>query len=374
MKRRLLLPLSLSALAAVSCTEANPAFQAPEVVCEEGLNFVAQRFQLADPTKVDVLFVVDNSPGMLANQRTLGAAMPQFVNRMNAVDGLDWRAGVVTTDLSDQGMPAIGPAGEGDCPATLPNFVDRETSSAEIALACNIVQGEQGSEFEQGFETARRAIEGNAEFLREDARLVLVFFSDEDDCTAQAGLDRSDPNNCVWQQGNLVSVDDFARYFATSARVLSGNPVSAVAIVGPQDNRSYSPGVAPEPSCTGGSAAISGNRYIRVTETGGIQRFGFFESICSTSYVPLMERVVEEAVSIADDELCMSLNMTSAPNSVVLNDGDLVELSEFGDYLVTGPTDRCPNGSVAISVDAHDAVTGHSGEVRFCTDENPEAQ
>jgi hypothetical protein len=370
--RTLLILPCLSAVA--GCTASNPAFEPPEVVCEEDHFFVAQRFELADPTQVDVLFVVDNSPGMLENQRTLASAMPQFVNRLNAVEGLDWRAGVITTDLSEQGTPVVGPAGQGECPAELPTFVERGTARPEIALACNLIQGEAGSEFEQGFETARRAIEGNAEFLRPNARLVLVFFSDEDDCTAQAELDRTDPNNCVWQQGNLVSVDDFARYFATSARSLSGNPVSVVALVGPRDNRSYTTGVSPEPACAAGTSALSGNRYIRVTETGAIQRYGFFESICSTSYVSVVERIVEDAIDVRDDELCMSRNMVSAPRSVVLTAGDAVELSEFGDYLVTGPTDRCPNGSVAIGADAHNASTGHVGEVRFCTNENPESE
>jgi hypothetical protein len=362
-------------LAAVSgCTAENPAFEPPEVVCDQEHFFVAQRFELVDPAQVDVLFVVDNSLGMLENQRTLAAAMPQFVNRLNAVEGLDWRAGVITTDLAQQGTPVVGPAGQGDCPPELPLFVERTTSRPEIALACNLIQGEAGSEFEQGFETARRAIEGNAEFLRPNARLVLVFFSNEDDCTAQAELDRTDPNNCVWQQSNLVSVDDFARYFATSARSLSGNPVSVVALVGPRDNRSYAAGVDPEPACAAVTPALSGNRYIRVTETGAIQRYGFFESICSTSYVSVVERIVAEAVDVRDDELCMSRNMVSTPRSVVLTDGEPTELSEFGDYLVTGPTERCPNGSVAISVDAHDGSSAHAGEVRFCTDENPEAE
>ena len=363
----LALPVALTA-----CTAENPAFEPPEVVCGEDEFFVAQRFELANPDEVDILFVVDNSSGMLENQRTLASAMPQFVNRLNAVEGLDWRAGVVTTDLSESGTPAVGPAGQGDCPADLPLFVERTTTRPEVALACNVVQGEAGSEFEQGFETARRAIEGAAEFLRPTARLVIVFFSDEDDCTGQAGLDRSDANNCVWQPDQLVSADDFSRYFATSARVLSGNPVSVVAVVGPPDNRSYEPGVEPEPSCTAASAALSGNRYIRVTETGAIERYGFFESICSTSYVSVVERIVSEAVDVRDDELCMSRRMVSTPRAVVLTDGETVELSEFGDYLVTGPTDRCPNGSVAISSEAHDATTGHKGEVRFCTDENPE--
>ena len=358
-----------------ACTEANPAFDPPDPVCEPSEYFVGQPFVLADAGKVDILMVVDNSPGMLANQRALARAMPTLVNGLNAVEGLDWRVGVVSTDLRDQGQLQTGPAGLADCPENLPSFVERSTPGAGLALGCNVVLGQEGSEFEQGLESARRAIEGGADFMRSDARLVVVFFSDEDDCTAQLELDRTDPNNCVWQQGALVSAQDFGRYFAGSARRgLAGNPVSVVSIVGPGDNRTYATGEAPEPACQGATPALSGNRYIAIAETPGVDRHGFVDSICASSYVATAERIVAHAVAIPDDELCVSLPMSGAPRSVVLKDGAgnvTAELSTFGDYLVSGPTERCPNGAVAISTDAHDAATGHTVEVRFCTTENP---
>lgn len=366
----------LAAGALAGCTEENPAFEPPDPVCSAEEFFVGQPFALADTSKVDILLVVDDSPGMLPNQRAFAEAMPTFVNRLNAVDGLDWRAGVISTDLADQGRPQTGTSG-GECPASLPEFVDRSTPGGGLALSCNVLLGQEGSEFEQGLEAARRAIEGNAEFLRDDARLVVVFFSDEDDCTAQLELDRSDPNNCVWQQSSLIDVSDFGRYFARAARRLSGNPVSVVSIVGPNDNRSYGTGEAPEPACQGQTAALSGNRYITVAETPGIDRYGFFESICSASYVSTVGRIVDHAVAVEDDELCVSLPMSGAPRSVVLKDAGgqvTAELSEFGDYLVIGPTERCENGAVAISAEAHDETTGHTVEVRFCTTEDPGAQ
>lgn len=371
-----LLSAGLATAALSACTADNPAFDPPEAVCQAGEYFVGQPFTLADSSAVDILLVVDNSPGMAPNQLAFAEAMPALVNRLNAVDGLDWRAGVISTDLADQGVPQTGATG-GDCPANLPSFVERSTPGAALALGCNVLLGQEGSEFEQGLEAARRAIEGGAGFLREDARLVIVFFSDEDDCTAQLELDRSDPNNCVWQQDALVNVEDFGRYFASSARRRSGNPVSVVSVVGPNDNRSYVAGETPEAACNGLSSALSGNRYIAIAETPGIDRYGFFESICSTSYVATVERIVDHAVSVEDDELCVSLPMSGTPRSVVVKDasGDVsAELSEFGEYLVIGQTDRCPNGAIAIAADAHDDASGHTVEVRFCTTEDPSAQ
>ena len=369
--------LTATAAVAASCTADNPAFEPPEAVCEAGEFFVGQPFSLADASKVDILFVIDNSPGMLANQRALSAAMPQLVTRLNAVEGLDWRAGVISTDLADQGRPLTGPANQGGCPESLPEFVDANTPGGGLALGCNVVQGQTGSEIEQGLESARRAIEGNAPFLRDDARLVIVFFSDEDDCTAQLALDRTDPNNCVWQPEALVSSRDFGRYFAASARGLAGNPVSVVAIVGPPDNRTYAAGEAPQAACEGFSAALSGNRYIAIADTAGIDRYGFFASICATSYVSIVEDIVDHAVAIEDDELCVSLPMARAPRSEIVkrSDGEeTAELSEFGDYLTVGPSENCENGSVAVSSRAHTDATGHTIEVRFCTTEDPSAQ
>lgn len=372
----LLSPLALGAML-VGCTEANPGFEPPEPVCQTGEFFVGQPFTLADASKVDILLVVDNSPGMLPNQRAFAAAMPQFVNQLNADEDLDWRVAVISTDVSDQGVPQTGPAGQEECPIVLPQVVERTTASAGLSLGCNVILGQDGSDFEQGLESARRAVEGGADFLRDDARLVVVFFSDEDDCTAQASLDRADPNNCVWQPEALISANDFGRYFASSARRLSGNPVSVVSIVGPRDNRSYPPGTAPSAACEGFGPALSGNRYITVAETEGVNRYGFAENFCATSYVPIMQRVVEDAIAINDDLLCVSLPMSGEPRSVVVKQpgGDTsTELDSLADYLTLGPTDSCPNGAVAIRADAHTATTGHQVEVRFCTTTDPSAQ
>ena len=275
------------------------------------------------------------------------------------------------------GDAQTGPAGDAECPDELPDFVERSTTQAGVALACNVVLGQEGSDIEQGLEAARRAIEGNAPFLREDARLVLVFFSDEDDCTAQLDLDRSEPNNCVRQQDALVGAADFGRYFARSARGFAGNPVSVVAIVGPRDDRAYESGVEPEASCEALSSARSGNRYIEMTETEGIARYGFFESICATSFLTTVERIIDEAVAIPDDEVCVSLPMTTDPQAVLVkadtsDAGE--ELSELGEYLALGSTDTCETGAVAVSTGAHDEETGHVIEVRFCTDVDPSAE
>ncbi|MCB9532200.1 MAG: hypothetical protein H6700_10575 [Myxococcales bacterium] len=355
------------------CRVDNPAFEPPAAVCGAGEYFVGQEFTLADPSKLDVLFVVDNSSGMGVNQQGLASAMPTLVGRLNAIEGLDWRLGVTSTDLADQGHTLTGGVGSDECGGTRPTFVDRSTADGGRVAGCNVLLGEAGSEFEQGLEAARRAIEGGADFMRDDARLLIVFFSSEDDCTAQASLDRSDPNNCVWQPSSLFSVSDFAHFFASSARRgVAGNPVSVVSIVGPPDNRSYVAGDLPDPSCEGRAPALSGTRYVTLADSYPLDRYGFFESICATSFVPTMVRIAEQAATVTDDELCVLLPMAREPEAVVLKkDGNAVrDLSIFGEYLALGATDACANGALSISSDAHGA-DGNTVEVRFCTTQDP---
>jgi hypothetical protein len=204
---------------------------------------------------------------------------------------------------------------------------------------------------------------------------MLVFFSRRDDCTATAALDRSDPNNCVWQPSALVGAADYARHFASTARPLAGNAVSIVTIVGQPDGRTFAPGVAPSPVCSALGDAYAGSRYASLTTVEPVKRVSLFESFCATSYAPTMSRIVDVAARVSDDELCVSLPMSGDPQAVLLRggDGSQTALSAAGDYWATGPTEGCANGVVAVAAASHAASDRHEVEVRFCTAQNPAA-
>lgn len=56
-------------------------------------NFNSER----PPSKVDVLFIVDNSGSMLEEQSKLSTALSSFVDSLT---DLDWQIGITTTDIS----------------------------------------------------------------------------------------------------------------------------------------------------------------------------------------------------------------------------------------------------------------------------------
>lgn len=365
-RRRLILSLPL--VLAAACTEPNTAFTPAETVCEVDEYFVGQPFTLAEPDQLDILFVVDDSPGMGPKQELLAAAMPAFIEALEQTDGLDWRFGVTTTDLSAQGALQVG-----DCPGPANAIVRSGDRAAPENAACNVLLGEDGWDIEQGLEAARRSILNAEDLFRDDARRLIVFFADEDDCTAQESLDRSDPENCLRQPEALVDVSQYAAYFASGAHPRGGSPLSVVAIVPPEAAGPIAEGAPIEPGCTGAGPAFTGDRYRAVVDRLANRTPSFATSICAPSFAPALQRILDDVVAEPVDRLCASLPMTGAPRSVEVSSGtgDTVTLDENGDYLSLGAVSGCDTGAVAISADAHGGELGNEVEVRYCTDTDP---
>ncbi|HSK02465.1 MAG TPA: hypothetical protein VK932_14530 [Kofleriaceae bacterium] len=171
---------------------------------------------------LDLLLVVDDSPGMLEAQLNLAEGLPGFFDRLaGAPGGLpDLHVGVVSTDMgtkaSGSGMPAppIGQTGNGGCSSfgkggelqlgTAQQVTGRFAIDVAQAgggrmtnytgtLAETVGQmvrlGAGGCGFEQPLAAMRAALGGqaaNTGFLRQDALLGVVFLADEDDCSAQS--------------------------------------------------------------------------------------------------------------------------------------------------------------------------------------------
>jgi hypothetical protein len=166
--------------------------------------------------KVDILFVIDDSPSMLDKQINLKANFPNFINVLNTIQGglPDVHIGVVTSDLgaSDAGgMSASGVSGctgngkagalqtygtalvtgkyISDAPPTVMGGMrmTNYTGALKDAFSAIASAGAAGCGFEQHIEAAKRALQpsnsANAGFLRPDAFLAVVFIADEDDCS-----------------------------------------------------------------------------------------------------------------------------------------------------------------------------------------------
>jgi hypothetical protein len=175
---------------------------------------------------VDILFVVDDSPSMLDKQLNIKNNFPNFINVLNTIQGglPDVHIGVVSSDVGTKGTqdtvagPAIGQIGQGGCSGTGKNgnlqvgaaatdlqngavFISdikmldgagmpfrQKNYNGDLSTVFGKLAslGAGGCGFEQHLQAMRRALENNpanANFLRTDAFLAVIFIADEDDCT-----------------------------------------------------------------------------------------------------------------------------------------------------------------------------------------------
>ncbi|MBN1946372.1 MAG: hypothetical protein JW797_11900 [Bradymonadales bacterium] len=357
----------LLAILSVTCTEPNPEFEEDDFACSQG-QLVIEPFNLAQPYQVDILLVVDSSPGMLQAQEALAEAMPSFVQALNAIEGLDYHMGVVSTDVISDEVPGelqTGLEGQTGCPGDRQRIITRTTVGGPRMAACNVVLGEDGDDFEAGLLAVHYALTGptteiggaNEKFLRADSRVIVVVFSNEDDCSDYGDLDRVDPAECQWDAELLAPLSDFAtpRHFRLVRGGHGGQPVDFVAIVGPDDGVAYSRPDPPQPVCAANGMAYGGSRYIQVVET--LEDRGGFFNICTRSYQGILAQVLEQHILPRPEILCPQLHLTQPPALVQLvnpqaGSSNAVVLSEdYTGYLYLGPDEVCPTGRVWIAPD-----------------------
>lgn len=143
---------------------------------------VSEVFEVTGTSKVDVLFVVDNSGSMVDNQANLAANFDRFIEYAD-FHGLqvDFQIGVTTTDVSEEG--------EAGRLVGSPTTLDRNTSNLSARFAERVQVGALGSGDEQGLAACFLALSPplivdpayNSGFLRPDAALAVIIVSDEDD-------------------------------------------------------------------------------------------------------------------------------------------------------------------------------------------------
>jgi hypothetical protein len=162
--------------------------------------------------ELDLLFVVENTPGMAAKQRELARVLPLLFEELGKGPGglPDLHVGVVTSDLGagaelDNGCRKEGDKAElviRDCAAV--SGPERFLTSAragtmnnfqgELAAAagCLVQVGESGCAFPSPLKATSLALvesdtPANRGFLRASAALAVVFAADRDDCSAPDG-------------------------------------------------------------------------------------------------------------------------------------------------------------------------------------------
>jgi hypothetical protein len=206
--RPLLAPALVALVPAAACT--STAIVIGELQVVASVKAIPNR-------KLDILFVIDDSPSMLDKQLSLAANFPRMMDVLESLEGglPDLHIGVVTSDLGTLGSgsplpaPGVGQLGQGGCsgagldgvlrtnsPALAGSFISdvagpdgtrirNYTGDLRDVFSANARVGQGGCGFEQHLAATRRALTNplNAGFLREEANLAIVIIADEDDCS-----------------------------------------------------------------------------------------------------------------------------------------------------------------------------------------------
>ena len=210
----------------------------------------AQEAPLVAPQKTDILFVIDNSGSMAEEQDGIASELPAFIDELKKGGGTghDFQVGVITTSVYQhariggsseiteypaqagrlQAVPE--PAADGGVAPGTERILRSDDSALVEKFARLVKQGTSGSGQETPFEAVRLAVAsdlattpleegGNAGFLRDGARLLVVVVSDEDDCSE---MDRppsvyvgTNParDYCGEQSASLTPVQTYAEIF-----------------------------------------------------------------------------------------------------------------------------------------------------------------
>lgn len=283
----------------------------------------------APAVQADVLFVIDNSSSMRSSQDKLLAAFDAFIDGLEAIQS-DFHIGVTTTDVSTPerrgAMIKVTPRETGVESAFISSDMDHYQDLFREAVE---EVGTSGDVFEAGLEAASAAllpeVRGgvgdtvNEGFLRQEAKLAVVWISDEDDCSQDGTLPLEDPNECYLRQfqSQLVPVQEFvADYLGLKFR---DQDVVLGAIVG----------VAPSDAC-GDAGFARGDRYISAVELVG----GVVGDICQGDFDNIME---ELGVNAAGQRTVFQLSRTPDPESIEVyvepKGGESVEQTTGWSYL-----------------------------------------
>ncbi|HET6584825.1 MAG TPA: hypothetical protein VFG69_15310 [Nannocystaceae bacterium] len=249
-------------------------------------------------TKVDFLFVIDNSNSMATNQGELVASFPEFVAAIESTltEVESFHVGVVTSDayqFNAPGCTAMGAlvtqtGGVNSSNAVCNPFADgfrymTDADDLDNDFACAALVGTAGANDEQMMAGALGAISDplnmaggcNDGFLRDDALLVAVFISDEDDPGSSLVGSPGDPN--TW----------LAAFVA--AKGVVENTVVLTLTRG-------SPGNV----CGGAQGSeVDGTRLMQFAQLFGAN--GFMGDICAASFGPFFDGAVDVIASACDN-------------------------------------------------------------------------
>jgi len=200
----------------------------------------------------DILFVIDNSGSMCGNQTQLANNFDTFITVLSA-SGYDYQIAFITTDDYEFAGDIITPL--------TPDPI-AEAASQITGIGCH------GSAYEKGMDmswnatmTTGDAAPGSV-FLRDDAKLVVIYLSDEDDFSTVS------PSTMAGRLTSLKTSSDMAVAHAVAGDVPGG-------------------------CSTNGGAQAGTDYYDLVNLTGGT-----FLSICAEDWGTPMEELARESLAV----------------------------------------------------------------------------
>ena len=185
-------------------------------------------------SKIDILWVIDNSGSMQTSQNNLASNFPSFIQGF-ASRGLDFQMGVIATDTyfafpfmsavwssynylgrpqADWAYLRDGGYFSGTNVHSGYFILNPSTPNLNNVFVTNVTQGTQGSGDERPLQSMQAALESplNAGLVRADSYLAVISITDEDDFSNNSStyLD-NDYNN-----PGLISIPDFVHVMETA--------------------------------------------------------------------------------------------------------------------------------------------------------------
>ena len=261
---------------------------------------------------VDILFVVDSSPSMADEQQLIADGFESFIGTLEESNA-DFQLGVIDMDMDLENSKRAMLIGN-------PPFLTPEDDYI-AGFKSRVKVGVEGSDKEKGLSAAYAAVTEplvsgqNGGFVREDANLVLVFVSDEEDCSDADALAGEGGSACYDQRQLLISVKDFIQDFS---ELKSGDArVVASAIVGPKASE--------QQGCQ--QEVWPGNRYRSMAVTMG----GIVGNICNPDYSGIMEDL---GLAVAGEITVFNLAYAAVPETIeVTVDDEIIPESETDGWI-----------------------------------------
>jgi len=316
-------------------------------------------YQIPPIQKVDILWMIDNSGSMADKQQNLADNAARFIQHAVA-SGVDYHIAVTTSGLfsyTDGWTQCPGGANGGENgrffpvdnsqPRILtngtPNVVQAFASNAHVGTCHWIESGLEGARHalsaplinEADDPTTAQPNDGNAGFLRPDARLAVVYVSDQNDVMLDTATNQQ-----------MQNPEPPQTYLNQLLALKPGRPdlVTATAVIG-QPN-----------SCNGNIEAV-GTRYIQVAQALG----GNVADICG-NWSAIVDAVATNAfqpqfafpLSKAPDDRNFTVTVNGVDVPATASDGSKnwrydATVGQFGEIIFSQGKAPGPNSTITVT-------------------------